>query len=43
VQGGAHPPPLLENFKFFPAKIADFIEKKDRQNEKIGIAPPPHF
>jgi hypothetical protein len=35
-------PPLLENFQFFPAKIADFIEKKDRQIEKIGIAPP-HF
>jgi hypothetical protein len=40
--GGCPPPPLLENFQFFPAKIADFIEKKDHQIEKIGIAPP-HF
>jgi hypothetical protein len=37
---GVRTPPLLENFQFFPAKIADFIAKKDHQIEKIGIAPP---
>ncbi len=40
-RGVRTPSPLLENFQFFPAKIADFIEKRDRQIEKIGIAPPP--
>jgi hypothetical protein len=34
--------PLLENFQFFPAKIVDFISKKDHKIEKVCSAPP-HF
>jgi len=32
--GGVRTPPRLENFQFFPAKIAYFIEKKDREIKK---------
>jgi hypothetical protein len=32
--------PGSENFRFFPAKIVYFIEKKDRKMGKKGLARP---
>jgi len=38
--GGGCASPRSENFQFYPAKIAYFIEKKDRKIKKKCLAPP---
>jgi hypothetical protein len=41
-QGAGGAPPTFREFSVFPSKNAVFYVKKDRQIEKIGVAPP-HF